>query len=194
MEDFKTGYKVCDAMTRKPVAVTPETTIKDAARLMQEKDVGSLVVKEGDSLRGYITEQGIVHKVVASALLPDNVTVQEVMSTDVATIEPNKDIFEALVKMRDEDVRQLPVIDEENNRKLVGLLTLKDILKIQPQLFEIIAEKITLREEDRKPVFVAKQIEGTCDKCGKYFKKLYEVEGEFLCNQCLSELDLPKIL
>lgn len=194
MDELKTGYKVCDAMTRKPIAVTPETTVKEAAKLMQEKDVGSLVIKEGDVLKGYITEQEIVHKVVASALSPEKLRVKDVMNANVATIEPGMDIFSALVIMRDEDVRQLPVIDKENNNKLVGLLTLKDILKIQPQLFELIVEKIELREEDRKPVFVAKQIEGTCDKCTGYFKKLYEREGEFFCSKCLRNGNVPKIL
>jgi CBS domain-containing protein len=195
MEELRTGYKVCDAMTRKPVAVSQETSVKDAARLMQEKDVGSLVVKEGDLLKGYITEQDVIHKVVASALDPITIKVRDVMNTKVATIEPGKDIFDALVKMRDLDVRQLPVIDPENNDKLVGLLTLKDVLKIQPQLFELIVEKISLREEEHKPIFIAKQIEGTCDICGGYFKKLYELEGEFLCNKCLGkQANIPKVL
>lgn len=195
MEEFRTGYRVCDAMTRKPIAVSPETSIKDAATLMKEKEVGSLVVKEGDSLRGYITEQEIIHKIVASALDPKTLKVSDVMNTRVATIEPSRDIFDALVKMRDTDVRQLPVIDKENNNKLVGLLTLKDVLKIQPQLFELLVEKISLREEEHKPIFVAKQIEGTCDGCGAYFRKLYEMEGEFLCNKCLSrQPNVSKVL
>ncbi len=184
MEDMKTGYRVCDTMTRKPIAVSPETTVKEAAVLMREKDVGSLVVKERDNLAGYITEQGIVHKIVARNKNPEELKVKDIMITNVAIIEPSKDIFEALVKMRDTDVRQLPVIDKENNNKLVGLLTLKDILKIQPQLFELLAEKFRLREEDKKPIFASKQIEGTCDGCGQYSKKLCEAEGSFLCDEC----------
>lgn len=183
MEPIKTGFRVCDAMTRKPIAVRPDTTAKEAAALMQEKDVGSLVVKDGETLSGYITEQGIVHKIVAKNRNPEKVRVKDIMITNVAVIEPSKDIFEALMKMRDLDIKQLPVVDKENN-KLVGLLTLKDILKIQPQLFELLAEKFSLREEDRKPIFMAKQMEGTCDACGQYFNELYEKEGQFLCADC----------
>ena len=180
---MKTGYRVCDAMTRKPIAVTPETSILDCANLMKSKKVGSLVVKEGDILKGYLTEQGIVHKVVASKLDPSKTPVSKIMATTVATIEPNADIYEAITKMRDLDTRQLPVVD---NGKLVGLLTQKDILKIQPQLFELLVEKFELREQELKPIFQAnsQSLEGTCDMCGEYFNDLREIEGDFLCEKC----------
>lgn len=176
---MKTGYRVCDAMTRKPIAVSPETTAKEAAIMMRNKDVGSLVVKEKDSLKGYITEQGLVHKIIARGLNPEKTTVSEIMIKDVITIQPNADIYEALMMIKDEDVRQLPVVYKG---KLVGLLTVKDILKIQPQLFELVVDKISLREENLKPIATA---EGTCDHCGQYTKKLYEKEAEFLCQKCL---------
>ncbi len=178
-EVVKTGYKVCDAMTRKPIAVSPEMSAREAAVLMREKDIGSLVVKEKDQLKGYITEQGLVHKIIARNLIPEKTKLKEIMIKDVVTISPDADIHDALMLMKDEDVKQLPVLD---GKKLVGLLTLKDILKIQPQLFELLVDKITLREEKLKPIAIA---EGTCDYCGTYTKKLYEIEAEFLCSKCV---------
>ncbi len=176
---MKTGYKVCDAMTRKPIAISPETTAKEAARIMQQKDVGSLVVKENDELKGYITEQGLVHKVIARGMDPEKTAVRDIMVKDVETISPDADVYDALLEMKDSDVRQLPVLD---GGKLVGLLTVKDILKIQPQLFELIVDKLHLREESAKPVASA---EGTCDNCGSFSGKLYERESNFLCSKCL---------
>lgn len=171
-------------MTRKPIVVSPELTVEECSKLMREKNVGSLVVKEGEFLKGYVTEQGIVHKIVARNKDASKVKVKEIMATKVATIEPNKDIYDALVKMRDLDIRQLPVIDHENNNKLVGLLTIKDILKVQPQLFELLVEKIELREAERKIFGARIGAEGTCDSCGESFTNLKEVEGNFLCKAC----------
>ena len=170
-------------MTRKPIAVTPDTTVIECAKLMLAKKVGSLVIKEGDVLKGYLTEQGIVHKIVAKNIDASKTPVSKIMAVKVATIEPNLDIYDALVKMRDLDTRQLPVVDDG---KLVGLLTLKDILKIQPQLFDLIVEKIELREQELKPIFQAssQSLEGTCDLCGQYFQDLREFEGDFLCAEC----------
>ena len=176
---MKTGYKVCDAMTRKPFAISPDTTAKDAALLMQQKDIGSLVVKEKETLKGYITEQGLVHKIIARGLDADTTFVKDIMVTDVITIGPQADIYEALMEMKDSEVRQLPVLDGE---KLVGLLTVKDILKIQPHLFDLVVDRINIREEGTKPIASA---EGTCDACGTFSKKLYERESDFLCIKCL---------
>jgi len=182
---MKTGYRVCDLMTRKPIAVSPELTVGECAKLMREKNVGSLVVREGDLLRGYITEQGIIHKIIAQDKDPKNTTVRDIMITKVAAIAPNRDIYDALVMMRDLDIRQLPVLDAENNNKLVGLLTIKDVLKIQPQLFDVLVEKIELREAEKKPIFGRRDaLEGTCDACGAYSRHLLELEGEFLCKAC----------
>ncbi|MBN2454752.1 CBS domain-containing protein [Candidatus Woesearchaeota archaeon] len=181
MSEITSGYKVCDVMTRKPISVSPKKTIMDCALLMQEKGVGSLVVKTGDRLEGYITEQTIVSQIVAKGKDSSKVKADEIMAKRVATIHPNADLLDALKKMKELEVRQLPVIDAENGEKLVGLLTFKDIVAVQPQIFEIIEEKLPLQEEERKRNSV---LEGTCDACGDYFKKLYEKQGNFLCEKC----------
>jgi len=176
---MRTGYKVCDVMTRKPIAVTPEMTVRDAAKLMKEKDVGSLVIKLGDELKGFITEQDIVYGIATQGMDPNKVTVQDIMVKHVETIAPDKDIYDALMKMRDLDIRWLPVLD---SGKLVGLLTLKSILKIQPQLFDILLEKLEVGEQ----ILRTESLEGTCDSCGEYFDNLHELEGEFLCKRCFA--------
>ena len=171
-------------MTRKPIAVTPETTIRECATVMKENNVSSLVVKEGDMLRGHITDDVLIRNVLAEGLDVDSTTAADVMLVKVATIEPKMDIYDALITMRDYETRQLPVVDRENGNKLVGLLTLKDILKIQPQLFDLLVDKIVLREEEQKLTSSRYPVEGTCDNCGQFFPKLYEVEGDFLCTKC----------
>lgn len=184
--NIKTGYRVCDVMTRKPIAISPHATVKEAAALMKSKDVGSLVVKENEELFGYITEQQIVHEIVAQGLDPNEKKVKQIVSQDAKTISPNADIYDALKTMARHGVRQLPVVD---NNKLVGLLTQKTILKVQPQLFELVAEKIELKEEHRKAIFGQDNFEGTCDVCGLYSDSIKQVSGQFTCERCAGSVE-----
>lgn len=144
---YKTGYLVIDAMTTHPITVGPQDTLQDAARLMAEHDVGSLVVKERHALLGVLTEFDLVRKALANALDVKSRKVEELMTRDLVTVSPGMDVLDAIRLMRDAGVRHLPVMDEGN---MVGFITLKDILKIQPQLFDIVVERLRLREEERK--------------------------------------------
>jgi CBS domain-containing protein len=177
---MKTGYKVGDCMTMHPVTVKKSTSLKECADLMADKHVGSLLVEEKGKIVGIVTEQDMVRKAMAKLLEPAKTPVEQIMETDLFTISPDKDLYDALKLMSESNIRHLPVIDKG---KFVGFLTIKDILKIQPQLFELIVEKFELREEGRKPVF-AGESEGVCDICGNFSSDLQDVEGQSLCPQC----------
>ena len=144
-----TGYTVADAMTREPITISPNKTLREAAKIMAKEHVGSLLVKEDDSIIGIITEQDMVRKGIAGSGNTALKKVREVMETNLTTTTPDEDIFEELRIMRDYNIRHLPVMHQG---KFVGLVTLKDILKIEPDLYEIMVEKIELREAERKPV------------------------------------------
>jgi signal-transduction protein with cAMP-binding, CBS, and nucleotidyltransferase domain len=180
---MKTGYKVGDCMTIHPVIVKKDSTLKQCADIMKDKHVGSLLVEDKGKIAGIITEQDMVRKGMAALLDPSTTPVSKIMETELMTISPEKDIFEALTEMRDYNIRHLPVIDKG---KFVGFLTIKDILKIQPQLFELIVEKFELREETRKPIFGGE--EGVCEICGNYSSELEESEGQMICRQCKETL------
>jgi len=181
---LKTGVKIADAMTTRPISVEPDKTIEECAQVMQNSHVGSLVILKGQRLAGIITEQDIVRKVIAKKLSPVKTKVKDAMITDLITADPADDIYDALVIMRDNNIRHLPVV---HKGKLVGYLTIKDVLKIQPQLFEIIVEKFELREEQNKPLGVVPGDE-TCDVCGLPSDTLYEVDGEMCCRLCRNKL------
>ena len=149
MYRIKTGYTVGDAMTMNPITISANKTLREAAKIMAKEHVGSLLVKENDSITGILTEQDIVRKGVAGTGNTALKKVTEVMETNLTTTTPDEDIFEALRIMRDYNIRHLPVM---HNGKFVGLVTLKDILKIEPDLYEIMVEKIQLRETERKPI------------------------------------------
>ncbi|MBS3149012.1 CBS domain-containing protein [Candidatus Woesearchaeota archaeon] len=145
---FTTGYTVSDAMTRNPVVISPNKTLRDAAKMMAKEHVGALLVKDSKEIVGILTEQDIVRKGIAGQGNPAVKKVSAIMAMNLVTISPQEDIFEALRVMRDENIRHLPVMHQ---KEFVGLVTLKDILKIEPDLYEILAEKIELREAERKP-------------------------------------------
>ena len=181
---MKPGYKVCDAMTEKVIYVRPDENLETCAKIMKDNNVSSLVVKEDDKVKGIMTEKDIVKKTVAEGINPLNKQSKDIMETNLTAISPDKDIFEALILMRDIQVRHLPVMAEN---KLVGILTLNDILKIEPQLFDILAEKIELREEERKPLRNIKEKEGICQTCGEYSEELTNEDNVLMCEKCKKE-------
>ena len=181
---MKTGYKVYDCMTTKPISVSSDATLEECAKVMQTNHVGALVIRDNHDSKGLITEQDIVRNVIAMGINPIGKKVSEFMEKQLITIGPGEDIYNALIKMRDENIRHLPVID---GGKMVGLLTLKDILKIEPQLFELLVEKFEVREEKRKPInrFIAN--EAICQGCGAYVENVERVKDMLLCKRCAKE-------
>ncbi|PIN74945.1 hypothetical protein COV18_05420 [Candidatus Woesearchaeota archaeon CG10_big_fil_rev_8_21_14_0_10_37_12] len=149
MYRIKTGYVVGDAMTHNPVSISPTKTLRDAARIMEKEHVGSLLVSQGKQIIGIITEQDITRKGLLLKGNPALKKVSEIMETNLISVPPDEDIFDALRTMRDYNIRHLPVM---HNNECVGFVTMKDILKIEPDLYEILVEKIELREMGRKPV------------------------------------------
>ena len=180
---MKTGYNDGACMTIHPITVPKTATLADCANLMADKHVGSLLVEDKGKIVGIVTEQDMVRKGMAKLLDPAKTNIEKVMEAELITISPDKDIFEALTMMRDYNIRHVPVIDKG---KFVGFLTIKDILKIQPQLFELIVEKFELKEESRKPIFGGE--EGVCEVCGNYSSDLEDVDGQQVCSQCKDTL------
>jgi signal-transduction protein with cAMP-binding, CBS, and nucleotidyltransferase domain len=163
---MKTGFCVCDAMTKKPVIVPQSTSIADCARIMQRENIGSLVIGEKKRLDGIITEQDLVRKVLAKAIDAEKIPVSEIMVRQIFTVSPEIDLFDAIQMMDDYNIRHMPVIARKH---VIGYLTLKDILRIQPQLCELIVDKFAIREESDKPVFNSRRDEDKdyCPLCGK---------------------------
>ena len=181
---MKTGYKVYDCMTTKPISVISSSTLEECAKAMDENHVGALVIKEGNEPVGLITEQDIVREVIAKGINPIGKKVKEFMETKLTTISPNEDIYNALIKMRDQNIRHLPVFEKG---KMIGLLTLKDILKIEPSLFELLVEKFELREEARKPINRIISNEAICHGCGAYVENVTKIKGSLMCERCAKE-------
>ena len=183
-ELMKTGYKVYDCMTTKPISVSSDTSLQQCAKVMSKYHVGALVIKDDHKSKGLITEQDIVRDTIAKGINPVGKKVSEFMETKLITIAPDSDIYDALIMMRDQNIRHLPVVEKN---EMIGLLTLKDILKIEPQLFELLVEKFEIREETRKPINRVINNEAICQGCGAYVENAEIVKDMLLCERCAKE-------
>lgn len=114
-----------DAMTSNPREVETSTSVVEAAKLMKSEDVGSLPVTEDGRLIGMVTDRDIAIRVVAEGNDPQSVTVGEVASRDVVTVDPQQGLDEALRLMAKHQVRRLPVVEEDG--RLVGILAQADV-------------------------------------------------------------------
>lgn len=115
---------VREAMTRDVNTVTPDTTIREAARLMAEYDIGALPVSDGDRLAGMVTDRDIAVRAVAIGRGSDAL-VDEVMTLDVLYCHEDEDIGHIAGNMAEKQVRRLPVVDVD--KRLIGIISLADI-------------------------------------------------------------------
>lgn len=114
------------------VVVTTRTTgVDEAARLMREHHVGSLVVVDDTAIGrkpvGIVTDRDIVIEVVAAGVAPDSVTVGDVMAPELVTAREADEPWDTIQRMRAKGVRRVPVVDREG--VLVGIVTVDDLIE-----------------------------------------------------------------
>lgn len=121
------------------VTARPEDTARQAAQRMAETDVGCLIVLgQNGELAGVVTEKDLVHKVLAQGRQPDDVTVREIMSTDVVTCDMNVPVYRAGEMMARRGARHLPILDKG---KVVGMVSSRDIIAHEIALVQKQAQK-----------------------------------------------------
>jgi CBS domain-containing protein len=116
--------KVSERMTEKPVTVDTSATAKEVARIMKEENIGTVLVTEGDRLKGIATDRQIATKVVAVGKDPEKTRVSEFMTEDPVTASPDMIICEAAEIMGENGFRRIPVVE---NQKVVGILSAADV-------------------------------------------------------------------
>ncbi len=117
-------------------SVTPDTPVYDALKLMAEKNVGALLVLEGDKLAGILSERDYARKVILKGKASKNTPAREIMSENVVCVTPEQSVAECMALMTDKHFRHLPVIEDG---KLVGVISIGDVVKaiISEQKFVI---------------------------------------------------------
>jgi CBS domain-containing protein len=115
---------VRDTMTENPRWIDASASVVEAAQLMREEHIGSLPITDDEQLVGMITDRDITMRVVAETADRMNTSVGDVSSRDLITVEPDRDLDEALQLMARHQVRRLPVVE---NGRLVGIVAQADI-------------------------------------------------------------------
>ncbi|XRP97674.1 CBS domain-containing protein [Methanocaldococcus sp. 16A] len=182
---------VSEVMSFPVITATKDMTIYDVANIMSEKNIGAVVVVEGNKPVGILTERDIVKRVVSKNLKPKDVLVEEVMSKKIITIPQNVSITEAAKIMATHGIKRLPVVKDG---ELVGIITQSDIVKVSPELLEIAAEYASIKPEEKDVIpldtdeFTEEYINGICENCG-YQGRVRLYHGRYLCDECIEEFE-----
>ena len=107
-------------------SIPPSASVFEAVKLMAEKNVGALLVMQGEQIVGVVTERDYARKVVLMARSSRDTPLRDVMTSAVIYVQPSQTSEECMALMTENRVRHLPVID---NGKLVGLISIGDIVK-----------------------------------------------------------------
>ncbi|NQS77578.1 MAG: CBS domain-containing protein, partial [Methanoculleus bourgensis] len=123
------------------VAVSPDTPAVEVARIMGEKNVGSVVIVSGDNRPvGVITDRDLAVRVMAQERNPGEVRAGDIVTRDVITFRDSMGVYEAIQKMTAEGIRRMPVVDDAG--KLIGIVTMDDIIRMLGEEMAAIAKNI----------------------------------------------------
>lgn len=129
------SLKVEDVMVEDVVTVEEDVTVKRAVGLMNKHEIGCLVITKRGKPIGIVTERDMLTRVLAESRDPDKTRIVDVMSRPLIVADPQMDLEEAAKHMFKMKVKKLPVVSEG---KLIGLITLTDIARFQPQIIKIL--------------------------------------------------------
>jgi CBS domain-containing protein len=132
--------KVRDVMVREVITVDENSTVKEAVDIMNEFQIGSLIVLEKGKAIGIVTERDFLRRVIGEGKDAKNTRVGEIMTTPLVVVEPSTDLEEAVKLMFQRKIKKLAVVDA---KKLVGIVTLTDIARFQPQMIKMLKQLTT---------------------------------------------------
>lgn len=173
------GVQVGDVMRKAVVTTRKNSSIEEIAKIMDKAGIGSVILTEKGKTAGILTEGDIIKKVIACGKNPKKTSAASVMTKTLRTISRTTDIEDAASIMRDLNISRLPVIEKG---RLVGIITERDMVKIEPALLELMVEKGNL--EEIKPTQKIADISGYCENCRNYSEDLRFVDTRYLCDSC----------
>ncbi len=123
---MKLVQHLLDSKGRDVLSIAPSSSVLDAIKLMAEKGIGALVVMDGDSLVGIVTERDYARKVILKGRSSIETPVRDIMSADVLTTTADQTVDSCMNMMTQKHIRHLPVVEGE---QLAGLVSIGDLVK-----------------------------------------------------------------
>ena len=123
---MKLVQHLLDSKGREIISIVQEASVLDAIKLMADREVGSLLVMDGDDLKGIVTERDYARKVLIKGRSSESTAVAEIMSTEVVTATIDKTVNDCMTLMTNRRIRHLPVVEEG---KVAGMISIGDLVQ-----------------------------------------------------------------
>ena len=183
---LKTTILVRDIMSSPIITVSKDTSAFEVAKILKDNQIGSVIVtNENNEYVGIITKGDLVNKVLAENLDPKSVTAEKIMSYPIKYVDADDTVQKALKVFRAHKVGKLGVMYKG---KIVGILSLNDVIRVIPEILDILSEKVMIRTGVFRLSEPSKPVIGYCDHCGNWSDELRIVNGKFYCPDCIVDL------
>jgi CBS domain-containing protein len=136
-EEERANLAVSDVMVKDVMTVDEDTSVKEAAGVMDKFEIGCLIAVRKGKATGILTERDLLKRIVAESRDAAKTKVKDIMSSPLVVVQSSMDLEEAIKLMFQVKIKKLPVVDD---KRLVGLVTLTDIARFQPQMMRILRE------------------------------------------------------
>ncbi len=181
---------VSEIMTRDPIIISPETNLLECAKKMVKKRVGSVLIVTKKKLVGFISRKDILWALIKKSKEDlSKIKAIDISPKKIATIKPTATISDVVKKMKKLKFDKLPVIQD---KELVGVVTIRDILNFNPEIYPELDEFAKVREESKKLKLIEKLkitnvLDGICEECGNR-ELLHRQDGRLICDSCSSSM------
>ena len=123
---MKLVNQLLDSKGHDILSIAPSASVLDAIRLMADKGIGALIVMDGETMAGIVTERDYARKVILKGRSSDETPVSDIMSTGVISTSPDQTVNSCMSVMTDKRIRHLPVVE---GNKITGLVSIGDLVK-----------------------------------------------------------------
>ncbi|KPK35256.1 MAG: histidine kinase [Betaproteobacteria bacterium SG8_40] len=123
---MRTVQQLLDEKEHRLLTIAPDASVLDALKLMAERDVGALVVLDGERLAGIFSERDYARKIILFGKSSKETSVSEIMTSKVVCVRPEQTADACMSLMTDKRVRHLPVL---SGKKVVGIISIGDVVR-----------------------------------------------------------------
>jgi CBS domain-containing protein len=172
--------KVKDVMKKNVITAEPGLTVADAAKIMTNNRVGSVVILNKDKPVGIVTDSDVV-SIIANGKSPSKIRIKDIPKRRKRFVSatPNESLMTVTKRMIKSGVKRIPVIEKG---KLMGVVSDKEVLLVSPELINLLSEKLKIRVD--RVADPRREISGICENCESYSDHLVNSGGRWVCEEC----------